>query len=891
MARFRRLTNLFRRSRVDRDIDAELRAHIDLRIDANVAAGMSPEEARRDALLRFGNQTSTKERVVEADTSLALGGIWRNVRYALRQFRRSPGFALTAILALALGIGPNVAIFSIIWATFLAPLPYPNADQMVVVWSHFKGERIPSSGDDFAQYAAQSRSFQRLDFLSWRGHHLTNADHTEDETTGSAITPGFYSQHTQSHMTLGRDFRPDEGLPGNDREVILTNRLWRERYHSDTDILGESILVDDQPYTIVGVLQPLSTDKNGAHFIIPVVHPPGVHSDDFGNIFGRLKPGVTLAQALAELEVIDRQIAAQRRRSNPAATTLSVEQLKNDWLDKKLQRNLWLLLASVGLVLLIACANVANLLLARGASRKQELAVRSALGATRAQIFIQLLTESLMLALAGGAIGIAMGWAIMKFSMSILPLERFATEADVGMNLPVLCFTLIVTLLAGVLFGCAPGWQSSRLNLSETLKQGSRSVSSRDRTPTQSILVTVEVSLALVLLAGAGMALHSFWNLRHIDLGFTVDRVIIAALRPRTPLPAGGKLTFPPPQQTVVLQHQFLDRLRAVPGVSDAAIATGFPLHGYSAFPFTIAGQPVEREHSPVADFVVVTPSYFNTFGIRLEKGRFFNENDSLNSPPVVMVNQTFVRRYLARTDPLAQRLILRVGKITDSNSGPRKIPEPVEYQVVGVFHDVLDNEHLTGETQPEMYISQWQAAWPVFAFAVRAAVDPSAVTPGLRVAVDIVEPPSAIAHIELMQQVLDDQQTNDRFGMVLFGGFAVVALLLAAVGIYGVMAFAVAQRTHEVGVRMALGARRSEVVTLILRGGMRLALLGIAIGLAGAYGLGKLMHSTLYGVGSADLVSLVAVAALLLTVAALACWIPARRAARVDPMQALRAE
>ncbi|HMG87685.1 MAG TPA: ABC transporter permease [Terracidiphilus sp.] len=889
MAILRRFANLFRRSAIDCEIDAELQAHIALRIDDNLAAGMHPEEARRDALLRFGNPTSTKEGVSAADATLALGGIWRNVRFALRQLRRSPGFALTAILALALGIGPNVAIFSIIWATFLAPLPYPNADQMVVVWTHFKGERIPSSGDDFAQFAAQSRSFQRLDFLSWRGHHLTNADHTEDEITGSAITPGFYTQHTQSHMTMGRDFRPDEGVPGNDHVVILTNRLWRERYHSDTDVLGKSILVDDQPYTIVGVLQPLSTDKNGAHFIIPVAHPPGVHSDDFGNIFGRLKPGVTLAQARAELEVIDRQNAAQRRRSGPSATTLTVEQLKNDWLDKKLQRNLWLLLASVGLVLLIACANVANLLLARGTSRKQELAVRSALGATRTQIFIQLLTESLMLALAGGTIGIATGWAIMKFSMSILPLEHFATEAEVGMNLPVLCFALIVTLLAGVLFGCAPGWQSSRLNLSETLKQGSRSVGSRDRTPTQSILVTVEIALALVLLAGAGMALHSFWNLRHIDLGFIVDRVMTGDLRPRVPS-RGAKTSIPPPEQIIVQQHQLLNSIRAVPGVADASLATGIPLHGYDTFPFAVAGQPIDKAHPPVADFEAVTPGYFNTFGIRLVRGRFLSESDTLTSPLAVMVNETFVRRFLANADPLTQGLILQLPTIVNDGAPP-KPPVPSQYQVVGVFHDVLDSEHLTDATEPEMYVSQWQLGWPFMPFSVRTVVDPAAVIPGLRDAVASAASQMVIGHIEFMQQVLDDQQTNDRFGMVLFGGFAFVALLLAAVGIYGVMAFAVAQRTHEVGVRMALGAHRSEVVALILRAGMRLALLGIAIGLAGAYGLGRLMHTTLYGVASADVGSLVAVAALLLAVAMLACWIPARRAARVDPMQALRAE
>ncbi|MGA9669015.1 MAG: FtsX-like permease family protein, partial [Terracidiphilus sp.] len=558
-----------------------------------------------------------------------------------------------------------------------------------------------------------------------------------------------------------------------------------------------------------------------------------------------------------------------------------------DWLDHKLERNLWLLLAAVGLVLLIACANVANLLLARGTSRKQELAVRSALGATRRQIFVQLLIESLTLALAGGAIGIALGWAIMKGSMAILPdLAKQTSEAVVEMNFPVLCFAIGVTLLAGVVFGCAPGWQASRLNLSNTLKQGSRAVGGRERTPTQSVLVAVEVALALILLAGAGMALHSFWNLSHIDVGFTVDRVLTAQLRSRVNTPQGGKPTFPPPEQIIVQQHQLLDRLRAVPGVANAGLTTSVPMHGYNQFQFAVAGQPFDKTHPPAADFEAVSPSYFNALGIRLVRGRFLGENDTLGTLPVIMVNETFVRRYLSNIDPLTQRL--RMPRITMDNTNP---PQTVEYQVVGVFHDILDDRRLTGETQPEMYVSLWQAGWPYVGFAVRTITDPAAVTGGVRQAVASAAPGMTISDLEMMQQLVDDQRTGDRFGMVLFGGFASVALLLAAVGIYGVMSFAVAQRTHEIGVRMALGARRSKVVLLMVRGGMRLALIGIVIGLVGAYGLGRLMRSTLYGVASADVGSLAAVAALLLVVALLACWLPARRTASINPVQALRNE
>jgi putative ABC transport system permease protein len=888
MALMRRIVNLFRRGRMDSEIEAELNSHVEMRIEENVAAGMSADEARRNALVRFGNHVVMKERVTAADASLGLDSLWRNVGFALRQLRRSPGFALTAILTLALGIGPTVAIFSIIWATFLAPLPYPQADRMVVAWTHYKGERYPTRADDFAEYAAQSHSFQRLDFLSWEAYHLTNQDHTPDQISGSAISPGFYTQNCEVQIALGRDFLPSEGLPGANHVVMLTNRLWSERYHSDPNILGKTLLVNDEPYTVVGVLQPIATDRSGTHFLVPVSHPAGAHSDDFGNVFGRLKPGATLAEAQAELAVIDRRIASTRDGGkNAELWSVSVEQFKNDWLDRKLERNLWLLLASVGLVLLIACANVANLLLARGGSRKQEFAVRAALGATRKQIFVQLLTESLALALAGGAIGVAMGWSIMKLSMSILPLEKMSAEAEVGLNMPVLLFAIAATVVAGVLFGCAPGMQASKLNLSDTLKQGARAVGGGGRTPTQSVLVVVEVALALVLLSGAGMALHSFWNLRHIDLGFTVDRVVVAGLRPRIQARRGQRQPLPPSEQTVVEQHQLLSKIRTVPGAADAALATGLPLHGYGAFPFAIAGQPVDKDPPPAADLQFVSPSYFGTFGIRLMRGRFLNESDIAGAPLAIVVNETFVRRYLHDTDPMTQHLVL-----PRLVPGMNKNPQFDTYQVVGVFHDVLDNTHLTGTVEPEMFASQWQAAWPFTWVAVRTvAPDPTIVTRGLQAAVAAVEPTSAIDHVEVMRETVDEQGSGDRFEMALLGGFAALALLLAAVGVFGVIAFSVAQRTHEIGIRMALGARRHEVVMLVASGGIRLAFFGVVIGLAGAYGLGRLMQSTLYGVGAVDIGSLTAVSALLLVVAALACWLPARRSAAIDPMQALRNE
>jgi putative ABC transport system permease protein len=889
MAIFRRITNLFRRSQVDREINEELQAHIALRIDDNIVAGMSPVEARRDALLRFGNPTATKERVAAADATLTIASVARNLRYSFRQLRRSPGFALTAILTLALGIGPNVAIFSIIWATFLAPVPYPHPEQLVVVWNHFKGERSPTSGEEYAQFAAENRTFQGLAFQSWALVHLTNPDHTADQIAGFPISPGM-GRTIGLPMALGRDFQPDEGGAGKDHFVIISHLLWQDRYNSDPNILGKSILIQDESYAVVGVAQPGPHDRpGGVQFNVPVRLVPGVHTNHFGIMIGRLKPGVTLAQAQAELSVIDRRFALQHNGGgNANSSSLTVELFRNDWLDPKIQRNLWLLLASVGLVLLIACANIANLLLARGTSRNRELAVRSALGATRRQIFVQLLTESLMLAVLGGVTGIAMGWAIMKLSMASFPnLVNTSSDAVVQMNLPVLCFAALIAMLSGVVFGCAPGLKATRLNLSETLKQGSRSSTGRSRPPTQSVLVVAEIALALILLSGAGLALHSFWNLSRIDVGFTPDHVLTTLVRPRKRPARGGMPIFPTAQQTIVLQHQLISRIESVPGIAEAAITTALPLHGYSSMPFTVAGQPVDKDHLPVGDLQAVTPSYFSALGVRLVRGRFLNENDTLASPLVVTVNETFVRRYLNNLDPLTQRLTM-----PQFVMGQNQPPKITQYQIVGVFHDVLDDEHLTGKVQPEMFVSQWQVGFPQLFMVARTFVaDPAAITRDLQAAIASVDAGLAIDHVEIMSDVVEGQRSGDRFEMVLFGGFAAVALLLAAVGIYGVMAFSVAQRTHEIGVRMALGARRREVVSLIVRRGMRLALAGMVIGLAGAFVLGRLMHSTLYGVQSADVGSLAAVAALLLAVAASACWLPARRSAAIDPVRALRNE
>lgn len=888
MAAFRRIANLFRLGRLHREIDAEIESHVEMRTEENIAQGMTPEEARRDALVRFGSRAATQDRVTAQDASLPLETFFRNVRFALRQLRRSPGFATAAVLALALGIGPNVAIFSVIYATFLEPPPYPHADQLVVVWRHYKGDRIPTGGDEVAELMAQSQSFQSLSFQSWVSLHLTNADHTADQATGLATTPGMQTRTVGEPLQMGRDFLPDEGSPGRDHVVILTSWLWRHRYYSDPHILGKSILIEDSPYTVIGVFRDDPRDTGtGIDFNVPVRLTPSSGSQ-FGIVLGRLKPGVSLTQAQAELSAIDRRFAEQHFGVHGTyPITLTVEHFRNDWLDAKTQRNLWLLFDAVGLVMLIACANIANLLLARGTTRTQELAVRGALGASRWQIFVQLLTESLTLAGFGAAIGIALGWVLIKASVPLMPEVRAQAAGHLGqMNLPILGFAVVIALLSGVIAGCAPSWTSTRINLSEALKQGSRTTGGRGRTPLQSLLVTAEIGLALALLAGAGLALHSFWNISRIDVGFRTDHILTAMMRERS------RQTMKAPAQAVAQQRALLERVRHIPGVMDAGLALKTPMQAYSTFPFTVAGEPGDPAHMPTADFDAVTPSYFSTMGIRLVRGRFLNDDDNAQSQPVMMVNETFVHKYLANGDPLSHRVLLRMPVISGDGKMPPKMPEPVAYQIVGVFHDVLDDEHLTGAVQPQMYLSQWQAGWPFTSVALRTYTDdPLSMTNALQKAITSVAPGMGIDHVQSMAQVVGSQTSSDRFEMLLFGAFAAVALLLAGVGIYGVMSFAVAQRTHEIGVRMALGARRGDVIRLIVSNGMRMAVAGLVVGIAGAVELGRLMHSTLYGVKTVDALSLAAVAGLLFGVALLACWMPARRSAQVDPMRALRNE
>jgi putative ABC transport system permease protein len=802
---------------------------------------------------------------------------WRDLLFGFRLLGKNKGFALVAVLALALGIGPNTAIFSVIYATLLAPMPYPNPDELVMVWSKIQGSRNGVSAGDFLDWQRESRSFQGL--WAWSGFSANlGGPEGPEQVPGIQTTPGFLSGTGVKPM-LGRDFRAEEGEAGKNHVVILTHRVWQRRFGGRRDIIGLEIRMNGEPYTVVGVLPPGQQDRLPHQLSVPLTLKPEQINHDFRwlLVMGRMKHGVAIQQAQADMDSVTKHIAEVYPPNKGWSS--SVEPLKNDFLPRETQTSLWLLMGGVGFVLLIACANVANLLLARGTVRQREIAVRASLGASRRQLFGQLVTESLGLALLGGVAGVGLGWGILKAVMAYMPPETLPSEAEVTLNLPVLLFTLGATVLVGILAGCAPAWQASRLDLNEILKQSGRALGP-GRHWLRRALVVGEFAVALTLLAGAGLAIHSFWKLTRLDLGVRTDHILTFYL----PVPQ-GRLTKP--EEIRNFYGQLLARIQAVPGVASASAATGAPLQGTSfGMPFSLAGKPVaDPSARPGAGWQMVTPGYFETFGVRVVRGRAIDEHDLAGGVRVAMVDEDFVRQYLKGVDPLQQRLM-----VEELIPGVQKLGPVVEWQIVGVYHTVLYGGRPSADSAV-IYVPFWQSLWPRAMIAVRTLGDPASMTKSIAAAIHSIDPELPMANPETMEQVLDKSRAGDRFGAVLYGSFAGVALLLAALGIYGVMAFLVEQRTHEIGLRMALGAGRGHVLRLVVGEGMALAAAGLALGLVGAWLVGRAMQSMLYGVTAIDYGAFSVVGAVLLGTALAACWVPARRAAWVDPMAALRQE
>ncbi len=803
------------------------------------------------------------------------GVLKQNLSYSIRTLLKNKGFAVTAVLTLALGIGATTAIFSVVHAVF-EPMPYPKPDQLVMVWSKARGGRNSVAAGDFLDWGRRSTSFQGMG--AWTGvtFNVATVDRPE-QVTGSQRTPGFFTMEGLP-MLLGRDFLPEEDQPGKNRVVILSNRLWSLHFGADPTLVGKDIRMNGEPFTVVGILPPGIYDRFNSQFWIPLAFPEQVnHNSPTMLVMARLKDGVSLEQAQAEMNGIAAQLQSEFPQSN-ANRGVSVEPLHLNFLTDATRRNLWLLLGAVGFLLLIACVNVANLLLARGTSRQREVALRAALGASRGRLFAQFLTESLVLAILGGALGILLAGVIIDAITVVMPPvgTMLPSEAAIRISVPVLLFTIAVTTLVGLLFGSAPAWQATRVDLNEVLKSGGRTGGGGARRRGRRLLVIAEFSLALTLLASGGLALKSFWNLTRIDLGINPDHVLTF----RLPVP-GNRLKGP--DQIRAYYQQLLEKIEAIAGVRKVAVMTGMPTRGPNfGRGFTIVGQPPpnasERQRVGVE---VVTPGYVEALGIRMIKGRSIDDRDTANSPPVAMVNERFVTRFLPNADPLTQRISLD-DLIPDGKPG-----QHVELQIVGVYHNLRPAG--SREDYSEIVLPFWQRPWPQASMVVKTDGDPKSLIKAISAAISSVDPDLPLAGVRTVDEIVSESLAIDRFSVVLFSSFGVLGLLLAGIGIYGVMAFTVAQRTQEFGVRLALGAQRSRVLTLVLKEGTTLALIGALIGLGGAYLVGRAMQSTLFGVEAMDARAFSVVTLVLVVAALLACLLPAWRASRVEPIEALR--
>ncbi|HYY56574.1 MAG TPA: ABC transporter permease [Pyrinomonadaceae bacterium] len=811
-----------------------------------------------------------------------MGTLWQDLRYGLRTLSKTPGFTLAAVLALALGIGANSAIFSVANAVLLKPLPYSEPERLVMIWGDlFKPglDEIGASAPEFNDYREQGHVFESLACYTEGGFNLSGEGEPE-RISGAYVSADLFPLLGVG-PTLGRTFAVEEDQPGRDQVVVLSHSLWQRRFAADRSIVGKTVGINGKSMTVVGVMpsafqfpdreveiwKPLALDaedrseqSRGSHYL---------------NVIARLKPGVSVEQAQAEIKGIAERI----RQQHP-------DQYDNGFGAKIVSRHeqvvgpirpvLLILLGTVGFVLLIACANVANLLFARAATREREMAIRTALGAGRWRIVRQLLTESLLLSLAGGAGGLLLALWGVDLLVALAPVD-IPRLSEVRLDGRVLGFTLLVSLLTGGLFGLAPALRLSKPDLQESLKDGARGAGEGFRRQRmRNLLVVSEVALSLVLLIGAGLMIRSFLQVQKISPGFNPDRVLTMRLS----LPQSK---YAEAKQQRAFFEQLTARVSALPGVESVGAVNFLPMSkSGNMWSFAIEGRG--NAVGPNLHFRMISPDYFRTLSIPLDRGRQFTEQDREGAPPVAVINETMARTFFPGEDPLGKRI-----KLASMTS-----PFPW-LAVVGVVGDVK-HYGLDEETKPELYVSYLQPLLPNFNvsslfLAVRTTAEPAGLAAAVRREVAVLDKDQPVADIKTMEERLSESVAPRRFNMLLLAIFAALALILAAVGIYGVMSYSVTQRTHEIGVRMALGAQGSDVLRLVVGQGMILALAGVALGLLGAFALTRVMKTLLFNVSASDPLTFAGVAFVLSAVALLACLIPARRATRVDPMEALRYE
>ncbi|MDQ3816656.1 MAG: ABC transporter permease [Acidobacteriota bacterium] len=806
----------------------------------------------------------------------------QDLRYGVRMLLKSPGFTLVAVIALALGIGANSAIFSVVNAVLLRPLPYKEPDRLVVVW-----ETNPQLLDDylkthneaaianFYDWQSQSHVFENLAAFRWRNFNLTEGDNPE-QGVGNSVTPNMFATLGVKPF-LGRDFLPEEGVVGKENEVILSYGLWQRRFGSDPGIVNKKISVNSQPYTVVGVMpQAFEFPRAMSEMWTPLAPADAQKTNRTAHFLytrARLKPGVTIEQAQAEMDTISARLREQYPDTNNQRGVRLASLQQED--VAQIRPALLILLAAVGFVLLIACANVANLMLARAASRQKEMAIRTALGAGRFRIIRQLLTESVLLSVLGGVCGLLLALWGVDLLIASMPREYALGVPGwnkISLDYRVLVFTFAVSVLTGVLFGLFPAWQATKSDLNESLKEGGRTSAGTGRKRYRNALIVSEVTLALVLLVGAGLMMRSILRLMDVNPGFDPQNLVTLQLT----LPSSH---YSKSEQVTNFYQELTQRLRSLPGVEAAASIDMMPMGGSGGTTtFLVEGRPAPPQGQyPEANGRTSSPGYFQTMRIPILKGRDFNEHDTKDAPPVVVINDTFARKYFPGEDPIGKRLLDPQNRVPPS-------------EIIGVVGDIK-HWGLDDKAEEYIYTSSNQTPDNSMFLIVRTATDPASMTAVIRKEVQQMDKELPVYNIKPMSQRIVESTASRRLVMFLLGIFAVVALVLASVGIYGVMAYTVTQRTHEIGVRMALGAKRGDILRLVVKQGMLLVAAGVLLGLLVSFAVTRFMAGLLFGVGPSDPATLLGVSLILALIALLACLIPARRAMKVDPMVALRYE
>ncbi|HEX3554069.1 MAG TPA: ABC transporter permease [Thermoanaerobaculia bacterium] len=876
-----RLSGLFNRERRDRELAEELESHVALHVEDNLRAGMTPEAARRDALLKLGGVEAIKEQVRDRRGVPGLEHLARDLRFGARMLRKDPGFTAIAVLTLALGIGANTAIFSVVNAVLLRPLPFPEADRLVLVWAtNTESGRMDDvvSYPDFEAWKARSRSFENMAAFTTRGMVLTGGDQAEAVAAVQA-TPGFF-ETLKAHPALGRTFRPEESEAGASHVALLSDGTWKSRFAGRADVVGQTIRANEETYTIIGVMPPTFrfSPEKPEQIYVPLVRDPN-RNHGFLRILGRLRPRAGVATAQAEMDVITRGLAKEYPKTNEGVGARVVPALTA--MVGKTRTGLLIFLGVVAIVLVIACTNVAGLMSARSASRQKELTVRAALGAGRKRLLQQLLTESTVLALAGGLLGLLLASWGTRLLVALLarsfPIPRIETTHIDGW---VLLFTLALSLITGILFGSVLAVPAASPDLNEVLRESGRTATEGiGGRRARSMLVIAEVSLALILLSGAGLLLKSLLVLRNTAPGFATENLLTVYFEvPKSKLGTAAERSG--------FFASVLARVANLPGMRSAALVADLPLGGSSdSMGFHIVGRPDPASDGGFsASFNIASAGYFRTMSIPVRAGREFTDQDSANAPGVIVVNETAARTFWPGESALGKQITLRGGGGSDGKDG-----NPLT--VVGVTGDVRQSS-LGRAPQPEIFLNSAQPGppWPLD-LVMRTAGDPAALTEAIRSMAQSIDRDVPVSQVRTMDDILSGTLAQPRVYTLLLLFFAALALALAAVGLYGVVSYTVTQRMHEMGIRMALGAERGDVVWLVLRQGLSLTLTGTVIGLAGALAVTRILTKLLPGVQPGDPLTLTVVALLLIGVALAASYLPARRGSRVDPVVTLRYE